>query len=90
MKPRPSRYNDAILKILVLFLKTFELFTFKTRTQQRKNIFAVWEVLLKLDGSCGVREQAAASSLPPTSQRSPLSTSGHTTSLWGKVGAFPF
>ena len=43
----------AILKKLVVLM--VELFTFNWDGPRKKNIFAVWEALLKLSGSFGVQ-----------------------------------
>ena len=59
MKPRPSRYNDAILKKLVVFLKWVELYAFNWDAGRLKNVFGMWEALLKLGGSCGIRGELA-------------------------------
>ena len=56
MKPRPSRYNGAILKKFVVFLKSVQLFAISWGAARKKKVFAGWEALLKLGGSCVVRE----------------------------------
>ena len=54
MKPRPSCYNNTLLKKLVICLKVFSFFAFNWVAARKKNIIAVWAALLKLDGSCGI------------------------------------
>ena len=51
MKPRPSRYNGAILKKLVIFLKKVQLFRLQLGHSKE-------EALLKLDESFGVWEKS--------------------------------
>ena len=58
MKPRPSRYNGAILKKLVVFLKRLSFFAFNWDAARKKSVLGVWEALLKLGGSCGVWEKS--------------------------------
>ena len=83
MKPRPSHYNRAIFKKIVVFLKNVpSIFNFNWDAARKRDVFAEWKLLLKLCGSCGVRwKRAVASSLPYASQRSPPSSSGSKTSL---------
>ena len=51
VKPRPSRYNVAILKKLAFFLRKPELFCIRLG---RSNVFAELEPLLNLGESCDV------------------------------------
>ena len=55
MKPHPSCYDRAILKKLVVFMKSVELFSFSWDAGRLKNIFCVCEALLELAGSCGIQ-----------------------------------
>ena len=43
---------------LVVFLKRVELFLRQLGHIKKENTFAVWERLLKLDGSCGIWEKS--------------------------------
>ena len=71
MKPRPLRYAGAIFKKLGVFVRKVELCLLqlgRSKEEERlrgslagqslacETIFAVWEALLNLVGSCGVLE----------------------------------
>ena len=56
VRPRPSRYNGAILKeIGRLPEKVSTFFAFNWDAVSKKNVFGSWKASLKLGGSCGVR-----------------------------------
>ena len=44
MKPCPSHYNHAVLKKLVVFLRTMSFFAFNLDAVRLKNVFGVWEL----------------------------------------------
>ena len=89
-----NEWNHALHITMVHYLKYWShswkglsIFSF-SRDAARKDVFAVWQALLKLGRSCGVWEWAVATSLQSTSQRSPLSTSKRTTTLPGEGWSF--
>ena len=89
VKPRPARYNGALFRKRVVFLKRFKLFSFKFHPARKKNVFAAWKASLKLGGSCGVRgKRAVAISLLSASQWSLPSASDRKTSLREKGWSF--
>ena len=47
MKPRPSRYNDAILKKFVVFLKSVQLFCYQLRPSKEEEGFCCVESFAK-------------------------------------------
>ena len=51
MKPRPSRYNGAILKKLAVFLRKAELFHIQLGRNKEEEHLRCVEALLKLCGS---------------------------------------
>ena len=55
VKPRYSRYNGAILKKLVVFLKTVKVFCLQLGRRKVEERFRFVGNFAKLGGSCGVR-----------------------------------
>ena len=57
MKPRPSRYNGAILKKFGTCEK-LSFSAFNWDAAKSKSVFAVWEALLKLADAVAFRKRA--------------------------------
>ena len=79
-----------------LFWKAFSFFAFNWHAARKRSVFAVWEALLKLGESCGIRETGCGvwetgcgyNKLPSSLQRSLPSASVCTTSLPGEGWSF--
>ena len=56
MRPCPLYYNGAIVKKLVIFLKSVQLFRLQLAHSKEEERFCGMGSLLNLGGSCGVRE----------------------------------
>ena len=89
MKPRPTRYNGAILKKLAVFLRTNELFRLQLgRSKEGQRLRCVgnftkaeWKQWLSGNGQWGSGNGLWLANCPSASQKSFLSSSGHSTRL---------